>query len=255
MSTIKTDFWRINGDWKVYNFTANAFNGSAALEISGRARDNWIHIRGRMSDIDISEMFLLPGDRAESPIIAKTWMAADLRADTNNDFFETLEGRASLTLRNGILNRFQLLSRLLSLITLRSWLTARIPDLTVNGLPFDTIFFDLKGDHGTFGTEKFLLHGPVMDITATGYLNLAQNTMDMRVAALPLSTFSWALSLIPIIGSNMRDSAGTVVAAYVRARGPISDPSVTPMPITSVAELIKKVLFLPINLIRPNTVQ
>jgi hypothetical protein len=61
--------------------------------------------------------------------------------------------------------------------------------------------------------------------------------------------------MIPIIGTNMADSAGTVVAAYVHAYGPISDPSVTPMPITSVAEIIKKMLFLPINVIKPNTVQ
>jgi hypothetical protein len=255
MSSIKTDFWRINGDWKVYNFTANAFNGGAALELSGRAQDNWIHMRGQMSNMDISAMFLLPGDRTESPIIGKTWVAADLRADTNGNFFQTLEGRASLTIRDGSLNRFKLLSRMLSLIDLKSWLTAKIPDLTVNGLPFDTIFFDLKGDHGAFNTEKFLLQGPVMDITATGQLNLAESSMDMQLAAFPLSTFNWMLSLIPIIGTNMADSAGTVVAAYVHAHGPISDPSVTPMPIASVAEIIKKMLFLPINVIRPNTVQ
>jgi hypothetical protein len=255
MSSIKTDFWRINGDWKVYNFTANAFNGSAELEISGRAKDDWIHIQGKMSNMDISAMFLLPGDRTESPIIGKTWVAADVRADTNGDFFETLQGRASLTIRDGILNRFKLLSRVLSLIDLKSWLTARIPDPTVNGLPFDTIFFDLKGDHGDFDIERFLLQGPVMDITATGNLNLAQSSMDMTLAAFPLSTFNWALSKIPIIGNNVADSAGTVVAAYLNAHGPVSDPSVTPMPITSVTEMIKKMLFLPINLIRPNTVQ
>jgi hypothetical protein len=255
MSSIKTDFWRINGDWKVYNFTANAFNGSAGLEISGRAKDNWIHIQGRMSDMDISAMFLLPGDRTESPIVGKTWVAADLRADTNGNFFETMEGRVSLTIRDGMLNRFKLLSRFLSLIDLKSWLTAKFPDPTVNGLPFDTIFFDLKGEQGAFNTEKFLLQGPVMDITATGELNLAKSTMDMELAAFPLNTFNWVLSLIPIIGTNMADSAGTVVAAYVHAHGPISDPSVTPMPITSVAEIIKKMLFLPINVIRPHTVQ
>jgi AsmA-like C-terminal region len=255
MSSIKTDFWRVNGDWKVYNFTANAFNGSAELEISGRAKDNWIHIQGKMSNMDISAMFLLPGDRTESPIVGKTWVAADLRADTNGNFFETMEGRASVTIRDGVLNRFQLLSRLLALIDLKSWLTAKFPDPSLNGLPFDTIFFDLKGDHGAFSTEKFLLQGPVMDITATGDLNLAQSTMDMKVAAFPLSTFNWALKMIPIIGTNMADSAGTVVAAYVHAYGPISDPNVTPMPITSVAEIIKKMLFLPINVIKPNTVQ
>lgn len=255
MTNIKTDFWRINGDWKVYNYTANAFNGSAELAITGRAKDDWIQIQGKVANMEIGQMFLLSGERKESPIVGRTWIGADLSADTNNDFFETLGGTVSITVRDGTLDRMKLLSRMLSMIDLKSWLTAKIPDPTVAGLPFQNIFFDLKGDHGVFNTEKFLLQGPVMTITADGQLDFSKSTMDMTLAAFPLSTFNWLLSKIPVIGENVASSAGTIVAAYFHAHGPVSDPSVTPMPITSVTEIIKKTLFLPINVIRPNTVQ
>ena len=254
MSQIKTDFWRINGDWKVYNYSAKAFNGLAELEITGRAKDDWIHIQGKTMNMDMAGMFLMSGDRTESPIEGKTWIAADIWADTNNDFFETMNGRAAITVRDGILHKFKLLSRMLSMIDLKSWLTAKV-DPTLQGLPFDTIFFDLKGDKGVFDTEDFLLQGPVMDITAEGQLDLVHTTMDMKVAALPLSTFNWVLSKIPVIGENMSGSAGTLVAAYFHAHGPVSDPSVTPMPITSFAEIIKKFFALPVNVVRPNTVK
>jgi hypothetical protein len=254
MKLIRTDFWRVNGDWKVYNFTANAFNGSADLEITGRAKDDWIHIQGKTTNMDIGPMFLLSDDRKESPIVGKTWVAADLWADTNNDFFETLSGRAAVTVRDGMLHKFRLLSRMLSMIDLKSWLTAKV-DPTVDGLPFDTVFLDLKGDRGVFATDNFFLQGPVMTITADGDLNFVDNAMDIKVAAFPLSTFNWVLSKIPLIGDNVAGSAGTVVAAYFHAYGPVSDPTVRPMPITSVAEIIKKFLFLPVNVIKPNTVK
>ena len=254
MSQIKTDFWRINGDWKVYNYSANAFNGLAELEITGRAKDDVIHIQGKTMNMEIAPMFLMSGDRTESPIVGKTWIAADIWADTNNDFFETMNGRVAITLRDGLLHKFKLLSRMLSMIDLKSWLTAKV-DPTLEGLPFDSIFFDLKGDKGVFDTEDFLLQGQVMDITAEGQLDLVHTTMDMRVAAFPLSTFNWVLSKIPVIGGNMSGSAGTVVAAYFHAHGPVSDPSVAPMPITSFAEIVKKFLFLPVNVIKPNTVK
>jgi len=35
----------------------------------------------------------------------------------------------------------------------------------------------------------------------------------------------------------------------------VRDPSVTPAPVTSIAEIIKKTLGLPINIIRPNTIK
>lgn len=141
------------------------------------------------------------------------------------------------------------------MIDLKSWLTAQIPDPTVAGLPFETIMLDLKGDRGVFTTDDFVLDGPVMLITADGEINLAESSMDMRLQAFPLSSFNWLMSKIPVIGSNIAGSAGTVIGATFHAEGPVADPSVTPMPITSVAELVKKLLGLPINVIRPNTIK
>ena len=37
--------------------------------------------------------------------------------------------------------------------------------------------------------------------------------------------------------------------------GPVSDPTIMPKPITSVAEFVKKTLGMPINIISPNTIK
>jgi len=46
-----------------------------------------------------------------------------------------------------------------------------------------------------------------------------------------------------------------LVAAYFHVKGPVSDPSILPKPITSVANFVKKTLGMPINIIRPNTIK
>jgi hypothetical protein len=57
------------------------------------------------------------------------------------------------------------------------------------------------------------------------------------------------------LGRGFVSKESSILAAYFRARGPIRDPSVTPAPVTSIAEIIKRTLGLPINVIRPNTIK
>jgi hypothetical protein len=255
MRNVRGDFNYDHGAWRVWNFEANSFRGKIDLEIIGRKRDDWIQIKGKVADIDAAPLFLLSGKRKESPVLGKMWVAVDLRADTNSDFFQTLSGTISLTMRDGVVNRFSLISRMLALIDLKSWLTARFPDPRVSGLPYDTIFADLKGAKGVFQTEQFVLEGPVMAITATGSINFADSTMDMNFALFPFSTVNWLLSKIPLIGSNVAGGTGELVAAYMHVYGPVDNPSIMPMPIRSVAEFVIKTLGMPINIIRPNTIK
>ena len=255
MTNIRTDFSYDHGDWRVWNFAADSFRGKIDLEIIGRQKDDWIHINGKVADIDSAPLFMLSGKRKESPVLGKMWVAVDLWADTNSDFFQTLAGKISVTMRDGTINRFTLISRMLGLIDLKSWLTANIPNPTISGLPFDTIFADLKGVRGVFWTDQFVIQGPVMAITANGSLNLAQSTIDMSFALFPFSTVNWLVSKIPVIGTNVAGGTSELLAAYMHVYGPIDNPSIVPMPIRSVTEFVKKTLGLPINIIRPNTIK
>ncbi|MGH7778260.1 MAG: AsmA-like C-terminal domain-containing protein [Candidatus Binataceae bacterium] len=255
MTNIRTDFSYDQGDWRVWNFTANSFRGKIDLDIIGRKKDDWIQIKGKIADIDSAPLFMLPGKRKESPVIGKMSVAADLWADTNSDFFQTLAGKIAITMRNGTINRLSVISRMLGLIDLKSWLTANIPNPTVSGLPFDNIFIDLKGTRGVFWTDQFVIQGPALTITANGSIDFAQSTMDMSFALYPFSSVNWLVSKIPVIGSNVSGGTGELLAAYMHVYGPIDNPSILPMPIRSVTELIKKTLAIPINIIRPNTIR
>jgi hypothetical protein len=256
MTDMKTDFTRSpTGDWRVYNLSAVAYRGKMKLELIGRAPDNWIQMKGTVADMDPAPLFMLGGKNKVSPLLGHLFAGVDLWANTDTNFFETLAGDISITVRDGTLNKFTLLSRLLALIDVKNWLSAQIPDPRINGVPFKTLITDFKGADGLFYTDNFALQGPVMDITASGSLQFGESALDMEVGMAPFDTVDWVLNKIPLIGERVGAGTGKLVAAYFQVRGPVGDPSIVPKPITSVAEFVKKFLGMPINIIRPNTIK
>jgi hypothetical protein len=256
MTDVKTDFTRSpKGDWHIYNMSATAYRGKMKLELVGRAPDNWIHMMGSATDMDPAPLFMLGGENKQSPLLGHLFLAADLWANTDTNFFETLAGDMTITVRDGTLNKFTLLSRLLSFIDIKNWLSAQIPDPRVNGVPFKTIFTDFKGKGGLFYTDNFALKGPVMDITASGSIQFGADMLDMQVGMFPFDTVDWVLNHIPLIGERIGSGTGKMVAAYFHVSGPVSNPSILPQPISSVTNFIKKTLGMPINIIRPNTIK
>ena len=255
MKNAKTDFKYRNGDWSVDNLTATSMGGRVAFNIVGRQKDDWIHMFGKLQNLNLASLFLLNRKATRSPMTGHLDVTGDLWADTDADFFATMAGTTILKMRDGNLDKFPLLSRLLELIDLRSWLTANVPDPRVSGLQFRTVNADFKGDNGVFFTDDLVLDGPVIDIVASGNVNLDQSTLDMKIGMIPFNSVNWALSHIPLVGKNVAGSTKSIISAYFNARGPITNPRVTVAPITSVAEIFKKTLGLPINLIRPDTIK
>ncbi|MGH8011778.1 MAG: AsmA-like C-terminal region-containing protein, partial [Candidatus Binataceae bacterium] len=255
MTKVSTDFARDAANWRVYNFKADSMEGRVRLDIAGRAANNWINIKGRLIDINAASLFLLSGARNHSPIEGRLYATANLWADTDTDFFSTLAGTTAIYVRDGRLNKFTLLTHILSLIDLKNWITAKVPNLSQTGIPFKSITANFKGNKGDFYTDNLKLEGPVMDITAQGDIAFASGTMNMRIALIPFNTINWLVNKIPIIGKNLASGSSGLLAAYFQVSGPASDPHVRPKPITSVAEFVAKTLSLPVNIIKPHTIK
>jgi hypothetical protein len=256
MDQTSADFTRDpSGDWRVYNLHAASFKGRIDTEFKGRGPDNWIQIKGKVAGMDTASIFLMNPARTESPVSGRLSAAFDLWADTDLDFYNTMTGNIAITMRDGTLNRFTLLSRMLGLMDVKNWLTANVTDPRKTGVPFHSIIADFKGNGGVFYTNNFVLDGPVMDITAAGSVKMAESALDMEVALLPFDTVDWALNHIPLIGKRIGSGTGKLITAYFHVTGPVSDPSITPKPLTSLANFVMKTLGMPINLIRPDTIK
>jgi hypothetical protein len=243
-----------HGNWWVHGFKADALGGQIGLVLSGRQKDDWIHMRGDLKQIDGAALMQLIQGSGPPKMTGKMDLSGDFWADTNNDFFTTVAGKMSINAEHGILAKFRLLSRILGMIDLKSWLTANVPDPRVAGLPYDTLSATFAGNAGVFYTKDLTLKGPVMDLGARGSINTGAGTMDMTIAMVPFHTVNWLVTKIPLVGERLAEGT-TLFAGYFHVSGPMADPSVTPEPITSVAELVKKTLGMPLNIIRPNTIR
>ncbi len=249
MSRARCDFNReINGDWNVRNFVATMFDGRAEMEFSGRGRDDWINVKGRVNDVQVGPLFNLADPAGQPPLRGRLRARGDLWANSNTDFFNTMAGTVSIEVTDGVLHKFALLSRILGFVDLKTWLSAKVPDPRVNGVPFQTLKADFKGRDGDFYSDDLLLRGPVMNISALGHIRLADGNVDMQVGMVPFKTVNWLVAKVPLIGEGL--SSDHFVAAYFHVTGPLNNPHVVPQPITSVAYFLTNVLKVPFNIIK-----
>ncbi|SRR5579875_736211 len=253
MTSLKASFKRNADNWRVYDIRADAMGGRLTMDLSGRRRDDWVHIITAAREVDMAELEALGG--IQTVATGRLSSDADLWADTDNDFFNTLTGSLSATVSNGVLLKLKLLSRMLSLVDVSEWLNAKIPDPRVKGVPFRTMSARFIGEQGTFETSDFMLDGPVLKITAAGKINLAQSEMNMMIGMRPFQLLDTVFNKIPLIGTRLAQSQSGIVAAYFHVQGPISNPMVLPAPITSISHLLIKTLAIPINLLVPDTVK
>lgn len=249
MSHVSCDFERkVNGDWRVYNFAASVYKGRADLELVGRGRDDWINIKGQTNGTRVGPLFKL-ADPARAPSLrGRLKSTFDVWANADTDFFDTMNGSISVDVRKGVLYKFALLSRVLGLIDLKTWLSAQVPDPRINGVPFESLTADFKGDNGDFYSNNLLLRGPVMNISAQGHVQLGDGNVEMEIGMVPFKTVNWLMSQVPIIGEGL--AANHLLAAYFKVSGPLGNPRVVPMPITSVAHFFTYILKLPIDIMQ-----
>jgi len=253
MTTVSTDFSRAHEHWIVTNFNADTLGGHVKLDLTGRSANEWINAHGTVDNVDTAAICTLLGE-SKPALSGRMHSDFDIWGNTDTNFFQTLDGTISLHLTHGLVRRLALLSRVLSLIDLKNWLTAHLPDPRIAGVPYDTITAEFKGHDGIMYTDNFRLDGPVLVITSKGDLNLGKNTMNMELSLIPFDTYNWLLTKIPIVGSHIAGGTNDLLAAYFDVYGPMTNPRVIPKPITSVAAFVAKTLSIPINIIRPNTI-
>jgi hypothetical protein len=253
MTSLKASFRRNTDGWRVYDISADSMGGRLTMDLTGRQRDDWVHIITGARDVEVAALEAMGS--GQTVVTGRLSADADLWADTDGDFFDTLTGSLSATVKNGVLLKLKLLSRMLSLVDVSEWLNAKIPDPRVNGVPFRTMTARFIGEQGNFETSDFMLDGPVMKITAAGKIDLAQSGMNMMVGMRPFQLLDTVFNKIPLIGRRLAQSQSGIVAAYFHVQGPIEDPMVLPAPITSISHLLIKTLAIPINLLVPETIK
>ncbi len=156
------------------------------------------------------------------------------QGEETTDFWRNLGGDLKLVMRDGRIGRYTVLAKILSLLNVAQLLEFKGPELLSEGMPYQRLTADIKIERGIARTENLVLDSPAMKVNAVGQVNLADDTLDLTVAAKPFQTVDSILTKIPLAGWLLGGKEKSLLVAYYRVTGPLSDPQVTPIPLKSV---------------------
>src|SRR5208337_3318895 len=81
---------------------------------------------------------------------------------------ESLNGELRFEIENGVIEKFNILSKIFSILNVSQLLKGRLPDLATKGLPFHQILANFHVKDGVATTDDFLVDSDAMRITLLG---------------------------------------------------------------------------------------
>lgn len=172
-----------------------------------------------------------------------------LEGKAGKEFLPTSLGGFDMKVEKGVLRKFQFLSKVFSLLNVSQILTFRLPDMSLEGMPFNNLKGSFALHRGVLSTEDLLVDSNAMNLSLVGDMDLKKQTLDLTLGVKPLQTVDKIVTNIPLAGWILTGKEKALITVYFRIKGKSEDPEVIPIPVTSVSEkvlgIFKRVLQLP----------
>lgn len=166
------------------------------------------------------------------------------------------KGVTTLTIKDGVLRKAQILSKLFSLLNVSRIFSQDYGNLLASGMAYDTIQGDFAIDQGTAKINLLSFDSPAMKMDGVGDINFGDKTVDMEIAVQPLETVDKVIGNIPILGTVLKGDQGAVVVTYYTLTGPFADPKLHQVVFQSLGRkgqgIFRRIFKLPGELLRPN---
>jgi hypothetical protein len=147
------------------------------------------------------------------------WRASGKRENQGVNRVGSVEIRA----RHGIVRRFEILSKIFSLVNLGSLLRGRLPDLGADGFPFRTGSLSMEAFDAKWKIKDLKLASDAAGITASGMYFSDQERIDFKVDVAPLVGLD---TLVSGLFGNLFTKDGKTLGAVFRVRGLYGTPDV-----------------------------
>jgi uncharacterized protein YhdP len=169
---------------------------------------------------------------------------------------ESLNGKLRFEMENGTIEKFNILSKIFSILNVSQLLKGRLPDLATKGLPYRQILGNFYVKDGVASTDDFLVDSDAMRITLLGKIDLGKNLIDVRVGVHPLVTIDTILSSVPIAGYILTGEDKGFISYFYQVKGSLDDPKIEAIPFKFVEEstwgIIKRLLGTPLRPFQKN---
>jgi uncharacterized protein YhdP len=165
------------------------------------------------------------------------------------DLIPGLSGSAHFIVEKGTIRKSKVIFKVLDFLSLQKIFKQKLPDVSKEGLYFDTIGGNVAITNGILTTENLIMKSPVFNAAAQGTVDLSKKRVDLDLGAHPLGTIDFLVSKIPIVGYILTGKKKALLVYYFRVEGPLSKPEVRYVPLKnlggSVMGFIKRVFFTP----------
>ncbi|HME43226.1 MAG TPA: AsmA-like C-terminal domain-containing protein [Syntrophorhabdales bacterium] len=172
----------------------------------------------------------------------------------SDELLRNMRGEVTVSSRNGVIRKWNLLSKILGILNLYDFLRGKVR-LLEKGLPYSKAGLTMKGEDGLFKTEDFLIDSSAMVIVGSGNVNLSDKTMDAKLIVSPMVTLDRAVDKVPIIRSIFKRKEGGFGYVALDVKGPLRDPEVRTSYVDTLAkrpiDLLKNIFLLPKGVFEP----
>jgi hypothetical protein len=181
----------------------------------------------------------------------------DLRAEVSargksNKLVQALQGKVDIRAKKGFIYRFPLVAKILAVLNVTELLWGIVPDITVEGLEYNSII--IKGDirNGIFVLSEAVIDGTTMQLVGQGEIDIPNNSIDLIVLVAPFKTVDYLVSKIPLVNYVLKD---TLISIPLRITGKLDDPGIIILSPTAVSKgvlgIMTRTLLLPVKIIEP----
>lgn len=168
--------------------------------------------------------------------------AADLR--------RLLGGPFRLQARGGRIYRFNLLTKIFSLLNITEIYRGELPDLVGQGFAYNRIDAAVQLEGGRLVVEEAVLDAPSMKIVCSGSVDLIGQQLDLTFLVAPLRTVDRIVSWMPLVSHILE---GSLISFPVRASGDLRDPTLVPLSPAAVGAglfgILKNIIKLPVTMV------
>jgi uncharacterized protein YhdP len=170
---------------------------------------------------------------------------------------ESLNGSLRFEIEEGVIERFNILSKIFSILNVTQIFKGRLPDLKTKGLPYHQILANIYVKDGIASTDDFLVDSDAMRITLLGKVDLGKNLIDARIGVHPLVTIDTILSSVPVAGYILTGKDKGFISYFYEVKGNLDDPKIEAIPLKSIEErswgVIKRLLETPLRPFQKNS--
>lgn len=174
------------------------------------------------------------------------------RGESLAEIKKTALGNVRLRLENGTLRKFNVLSKMFSILNVSQLLKFQLPDMVSDGMPYNEIKGSFSVSDGVIATQDLFIASDAINISVIGKTDVVKEDLDFTIGVQPLQTVDKVVNRIPVVGWLLTGKDKDFMTLFFEAKGKWSDPKVAPIPAKSVAKgvfnVFRRVFELPVRL-------